>query len=246
MSTGPRAGPRRAMGTPAKIAVLSLGIWAAAGLVGVGSSIVSSGPRQGDGRGSSRLPVLALLFAFAEIFVVHLRIRADAHTFSLVELPLALGLFFVRAPRPHRCPTPRRRTRPRLAPQARSTEAAVQRRRVRVDDDRRHCAVPLDGRRTFVVEPTRLATRWGRAARRGTDLGDPRVRGHLDLDRLVADGRPAIRRRLRHGRGDLHDQPWHHRRRGARCSAWHRLAAGRSDGGHIPGQLGVHDAAPPS
>jgi diguanylate cyclase (GGDEF)-like protein len=40
------------------------------------------------------LPVLAALFALAEIFVVHLRIRADAHTFSLVELPLALGLFF--------------------------------------------------------------------------------------------------------------------------------------------------------
>ena len=26
--------------------------------------------------------------------IEHLRIRADTHTFSLVELPLALGLFF--------------------------------------------------------------------------------------------------------------------------------------------------------
>jgi diguanylate cyclase (GGDEF)-like protein len=37
---------------------------------------------------------LAVLFAATEIFVVHVHIRADAHTFSLVELPLALGLFF--------------------------------------------------------------------------------------------------------------------------------------------------------
>ncbi|MDO8363350.1 MAG: EAL domain-containing protein [Actinomycetota bacterium] len=39
-------------------------------------------------------PALAAAFALAEIFVVHVRMRADAHTFSLVELPLALGLFF--------------------------------------------------------------------------------------------------------------------------------------------------------
>jgi diguanylate cyclase (GGDEF)-like protein len=37
---------------------------------------------------------LALLFAVTEIFVVHLHIRAEAHTFSLVEMPLAFGLFF--------------------------------------------------------------------------------------------------------------------------------------------------------
>ncbi len=41
------------------------------------------------------LPVLAAGFAFAEVFVIHLRIRADSHTFSLVELPLAFGLFYV-------------------------------------------------------------------------------------------------------------------------------------------------------
>ena len=40
------------------------------------------------------LPVLAAGFACAEIFVIHLRIRADSHTFSLVELPLAFGLFY--------------------------------------------------------------------------------------------------------------------------------------------------------
>ena len=37
--------------------------------------------------------VLAGLFAFAEIFVVHLKFRHDAHTFSLSEIPLMLGLF---------------------------------------------------------------------------------------------------------------------------------------------------------
>ncbi len=40
------------------------------------------------------LPILAAGFALTEVFVVHLRLRANAHTFSLVELPLALGLFF--------------------------------------------------------------------------------------------------------------------------------------------------------
>jgi diguanylate cyclase (GGDEF)-like protein len=37
---------------------------------------------------------LAVIFALAEIFVVHLRFRRDAHTFSMNELPIVLGLFF--------------------------------------------------------------------------------------------------------------------------------------------------------
>ncbi len=40
------------------------------------------------------LSVLAMLFACTEVFAVHLRIRADAHSFSLTELPLGLGLIF--------------------------------------------------------------------------------------------------------------------------------------------------------
>ncbi len=40
------------------------------------------------------LPALTAGFACAEVFVIHLRIRADSHTFSLVELPLAFGLFY--------------------------------------------------------------------------------------------------------------------------------------------------------
>jgi diguanylate cyclase (GGDEF)-like protein len=46
--------------------------------------------------GVSAIPVvaLALLFALAEMFVVHLKFRHDAHTFSLSEIPLMLGLFF--------------------------------------------------------------------------------------------------------------------------------------------------------
>src|SRR5439155_22086513 len=38
--------------------------------------------------------VLVLLFALSEIFVVHIKFRHDAHTFSLSEIPLMLGLFF--------------------------------------------------------------------------------------------------------------------------------------------------------
>jgi diguanylate cyclase (GGDEF)-like protein len=41
------------------------------------------------------VPTMVLFFGLAEIVVVHLHIRGDAHTFSMVELPLALGLFFV-------------------------------------------------------------------------------------------------------------------------------------------------------
>jgi diguanylate cyclase (GGDEF)-like protein len=88
------AGARRAVGTHTRIAAYSLALWAVAALV---AALVFDG--QGWSATTSwqwfvALPVLAILFALAEIFVVHLRIRADAHTFSLVELPLALGLFF--------------------------------------------------------------------------------------------------------------------------------------------------------
>jgi signal transduction histidine kinase len=39
-------------------------------------------------------PVLAAGFYFAEVYVVHLQVRRDAHSFSLSEIPLVLGLFF--------------------------------------------------------------------------------------------------------------------------------------------------------
>jgi diguanylate cyclase (GGDEF)-like protein len=53
-------------------------------------------------RGLSPLPatvnipwwVLMLIFYVAEITVVHLRFRRDAHSFSMSEIPLVLGLFF--------------------------------------------------------------------------------------------------------------------------------------------------------
>ncbi|MPY96314.1 MAG: diguanylate cyclase, partial [Acidimicrobiia bacterium] len=38
--------------------------------------------------------VLVPLFAAAEVFVVHLKIRRDAHSFSLSEIPLVLGMAF--------------------------------------------------------------------------------------------------------------------------------------------------------
>ena len=43
------------------------------------------------------LPFLALvsLFAMAEIFVVHFELGRESHTFSLVEIPIVLGLLFV-------------------------------------------------------------------------------------------------------------------------------------------------------
>jgi diguanylate cyclase (GGDEF)-like protein len=44
------------------------------------------------------LAVLVALFAAAEIFPVHLHFDGNTHSFSLFEIPLALGLFFVAGP----------------------------------------------------------------------------------------------------------------------------------------------------
>lgn len=38
--------------------------------------------------------VLAMAFALAEVFVVHIRFLRDAHSFSMSEVPLVIGLFF--------------------------------------------------------------------------------------------------------------------------------------------------------
>src|SRR5436190_1729814 len=40
-------------------------------------------------------PVLAAMYALCEVFVVHLQFRRNAFSFSLSEIPLVLGLFFL-------------------------------------------------------------------------------------------------------------------------------------------------------
>jgi GGDEF domain-containing protein len=50
-----------------------------------------------DGANTGGIPfalLLVLLFGSAEVFVVHFEFRRDSHTFSLVEMPLVLGLLF--------------------------------------------------------------------------------------------------------------------------------------------------------
>jgi diguanylate cyclase (GGDEF)-like protein len=77
-----------------RISLLAVALWAlsaAGALLLAGPQHWSAPTRWGDWQGFA---ALAVGFALTEVFVVHLRIRADAHTFSLVELPLALGLFF--------------------------------------------------------------------------------------------------------------------------------------------------------
>ncbi|MGB8860242.1 MAG: EAL domain-containing protein [Ilumatobacteraceae bacterium] len=87
-------GAARRRNSRGRIAALSIGLWLLSAALALGLA-----EHQGW-LGAARwpwwiaLPGLATAFAVTEIFVVHLRIRADAHTFSLVELPLALGLFF--------------------------------------------------------------------------------------------------------------------------------------------------------
>jgi signal transduction histidine kinase len=50
--------------------------------------------------GPQRIPwwVMAAMFALAEISVVHFQLRREAHSFSLSEIPLVLGLFFTSPP----------------------------------------------------------------------------------------------------------------------------------------------------
>jgi diguanylate cyclase (GGDEF)-like protein len=78
----------------ARIAVLSVALWGASGL----AVLLLYGSQHWDRPATwtswTALPALTLGFILTEVFVVHVRIRADAHTFSLVELPLAFGLFF--------------------------------------------------------------------------------------------------------------------------------------------------------
>ena len=86
----------RGMGSPRRaVFLLSLTLWAAAALIAL---VVYDTQRWSSATQWPpwlALPALLVGFALTETFVVHLRIRSDAHTFSLVELPLALGLFFV-------------------------------------------------------------------------------------------------------------------------------------------------------
>ena len=84
----------RGVATRAQIVLLAIVIWVLAALLAV---TVAGHQGWMDPTGWSAwfgFLVLAPAFAATEVFVVHLRIRADAHTFSLVELPLAFGLCF--------------------------------------------------------------------------------------------------------------------------------------------------------
>ena len=88
------AGPRHRTSSRWRIAAFSVALWLAAG--GLAWFVADDQHWFAGARWPwwVALPALAAAFAITEVFVVHLRIRADAHTFSLVELPLALGLFF--------------------------------------------------------------------------------------------------------------------------------------------------------
>jgi hypothetical protein len=70
---------------------LALGIAVAATLL-----LVVMWPHLHGATGEHRLPwwVFALAFAGAEIAVFHVELRREAHTFTLAEVPLVIGLFF--------------------------------------------------------------------------------------------------------------------------------------------------------
>src|SRR5438093_6268252 len=93
MAVSMSARPRRAGPTP------SSRIWAlAAASAALAALVTLAWVRHESGTGLSfhiGWPTLAVLFAVSEAFVVHVQFRrGDAHSFSLNEIPLVLGLFF--------------------------------------------------------------------------------------------------------------------------------------------------------
>src|SRR5262249_18701172 len=77
-------GPARAWLFILAVGVTSAGVWA--------YDIVSFAPLSGNF--SLRWWQLAIAFYLAEVYVVHLQFRKQAHTLSLTEFGLVLGMFF--------------------------------------------------------------------------------------------------------------------------------------------------------
>jgi signal transduction histidine kinase len=79
----------------------TIGVWI---LTGVLTAITVIGLARFVAQDGPELPgpavpwwLLAVAFGLAEVFVIHLRISRDAHSFSLSEIPLVMGLAFVPA-----------------------------------------------------------------------------------------------------------------------------------------------------
>src|SRR5918994_7740421 len=87
---------RRLCGRPRSPAA---GVWLLTAGLFAGSVLLWFGVRGEEppfaGGPSIRLWVLAVSFAVAEVFVMHIRIARHAQTFSLAEIPLVFGLAFV-------------------------------------------------------------------------------------------------------------------------------------------------------
>src|SRR5690349_11553244 len=79
------------MNASARVAALSVGLC----IVGVVGTKVAM-PLAPGGTGVIDLPwwALVIAFALAEMLVVHIELRDQAHTLTLVEIPLLLALFF--------------------------------------------------------------------------------------------------------------------------------------------------------
>ncbi len=94
------ATPRSPASSPAtkgarRVALLTLGLWAVSAIAIRALTRSEHWTERARWPWWFAVPTLALMFAAAEIFVVHLHVRGEAHTFALRELPVALGLFFV-------------------------------------------------------------------------------------------------------------------------------------------------------
>lgn len=85
--------PRRLERTQVRIWTLSVLLAGSAGALVAGGKLVGAGPYASAI--SIPWPILAILFYLTEVYVVHVQFRRDSESFSLSEIPVVLGLFFV-------------------------------------------------------------------------------------------------------------------------------------------------------
>jgi diguanylate cyclase (GGDEF)-like protein len=86
--------PHGVLTTRFKIHCITLALWTSVAVGMILLALARHGATHEAWLDWFAFPALAIGFAVSETFVVHLRVKADAHTYSLVELPLAFGLFF--------------------------------------------------------------------------------------------------------------------------------------------------------
>ncbi len=138
-------------------------------------------------------PLLAIVFALADSFAVHVEVRDNAHSFTMNELPLMIGLFLCTPEQLIAARVGRHAARPRHRAPPASAQGVLQHRAQPAGDGHRVDGVPLDHERDRPHERGRRVGR--RDLRRGRDQPAAVRRDHdrhppLGRLGLAGHGRP--------------------------------------------------------